>query len=335
MEYRKLGRTGIDVSVVGFGCGNVGGLMIRGEPAGQVRAAARAIELGINYFDTAPSYGDGQSERNLGRVLKELAANVSSNIYVGTKLRLRSQDMGDIKIGVIREVEESLNRMQRDSVDLIQLHNQVSAARNPDRDLLSVEDILGEVVQGFQALQAQGKVRFYGITGFGETEGLLRVVDSGVMYTVQSFYNLLNPSSGMPAPAGFDLEDFGGLIQHAEAQGTGVLVIRVLAAGALTGVLERHPVAAPSVAPMGTSDSYSQDLGRAQRLKFLVEQGYADSLAEAALRFPLGNSGVSTVLVGYSSMEHLEQSVRWMAKGPLPREAMAGLNGAWAQMAER
>lgn len=333
MEYRKLGRTGIEISEIGFGCGNVGGLMIRGEPADQVRAAARAVELGINYFDTASSYGNGQSERNLGRVLKELAANVTTDIYVGTKLRLRAQDMSNIKEGVIKAVEESLGRMQRERVDLIQLHNRVARTRNQDRELLSVEDILGEVVQGFQALQTQGKVRFYGITGFGETEALLRVVDSGAMYSVQSCYNLLNPTSGIPAPTEFDLQDFGGLIQHAEARAIGVLVIRVLAAGALTGVEDRHPVAAPSVAPMGTSESYSQDLERAQRLKFLLEEGYADNLVEAAIRFPLGNAGVSSVLVGYSSMEHLEQSVRWASKGPLPSEALAGLHDAWAQMA--
>ena len=81
MDYRPLGNTGIDVSEIGFGCGNVGGLMIRGEHGAQVQAVARAMELGINYFDTAPSYGDGQSETNLGRVLKELSADV----YVGTK----------------------------------------------------------------------------------------------------------------------------------------------------------------------------------------------------------------------------------------------------------
>ena len=76
MNYRQLGRTGMNVSEVGFGCGNVGGLMIRGDHGDQVKAVARAMELGINYFDTASQYGDGQSETNLGRVLKELSADV-------------------------------------------------------------------------------------------------------------------------------------------------------------------------------------------------------------------------------------------------------------------
>src|SRR6266550_7213761 len=84
MEKRKFGRTGLDVSLLGFGCGAVGGLMIKGSAADQERAVGRALELGINYFDTAQMYGNGESERNLGRVLKSLKPEV----YVGTKVRL-------------------------------------------------------------------------------------------------------------------------------------------------------------------------------------------------------------------------------------------------------
>ena len=193
-----------------------------------------------------------------------------------------------------------------------------------------MDDVLVQVVEGFQTLHAQGKIRFYGITGFGETEALLRVIDSGAIHSTQSCYNLINPSSGTPVEAGFDLQDFGQLIQHAENQGTGVLVIRVLAAGALTGVDERHPVAAAQVDPMGSSARYSEDLRRAKALGFLVGEGHVENLVEAALRFPLGNSGVSTVLVGYSNMEHLEQAVRWMDRGPLPSEALVQLPTIWS-----
>ena len=70
MQTRTLGRTGLEVSVLGFGCGAVGGLMVKGNAADQERAVARALELGINYFDTAAMYGNGESERNLGRVCK-------------------------------------------------------------------------------------------------------------------------------------------------------------------------------------------------------------------------------------------------------------------------
>src|SRR2546430_8713575 len=93
MEYRTLGKTGLRVSALGFGCGNVGGLIIREEPRTRVRAVRRAIEAGINYFDTAYMYGNGKSEQNLGQVLNELKPDV----YVGTKVRIRPDEMGDLR----------------------------------------------------------------------------------------------------------------------------------------------------------------------------------------------------------------------------------------------
>jgi aryl-alcohol dehydrogenase-like predicted oxidoreductase len=121
MEKRKLGRTGLDVSLLGFGCGAVGGLMVKGAAADQERAVARAIELGINYFDTAQMYGNGESERNLGRVLKSLKPDV----YVGTKVRLPPTERGRIGAAIAASLEASLKRLDRDSVDLFQFHNAI------------------------------------------------------------------------------------------------------------------------------------------------------------------------------------------------------------------
>ncbi len=116
----------------------------------------------------------------------------------------------------------------------------------------------------------------------------------------------------------------------AAANGMGVLVIRVLAAGALSGEVARHPVAVPSVAPIGSGRDYSQDQARAEGFRFLVQEAYTASLVEASLRFALSNPGVSSVLVGYSSMEHLEQAVQYASNGPLPPEALARLPEVWA-----
>lgn len=324
MNYRPLGGTGLNVSEIGFGCGNVGGLMIRGDHADQVRAVARAMELGINYFDTASSYGDGQSETNLGRVLKELAADV----YVGTKFRVTNHEPGQIKGNVIASVEASLARLQREQVDLIQLHNHVAA--QPEGGSVSPEEALGEVVAALAELRDQGKVRFWGMTAVGETPALHRVIDSGTLNTVQSVYNLVNPSAGVDAPDGFDMPDFGNLIGRCSDNGMGVLVIRVLAAGALSGVATRHPVAVPTVAPIGSGRDYDQDRSRAEGFRFLQQEGIVDNLVEASLRFALSNRGVSSVLVGYSSLEHLEQAVEYAERGPLPDEGLARLPQVWA-----
>ena len=324
MDYRPLGSTGINVSEIGFGCGNVGGLMIRGEHGEQVRAVARAMELGINYFDTASSYGDGVSETNLGRVLKELSAEV----YVGTKFRVTAHEPGRIRGNVIAAVEESLTRMQREQVDLIQMHNHVASVA--EGGSVSPEETLGEVVDALGELRDQGKVRFWGMTAVGETAALHRVIDGGTLNTIQSVYNLVNPSAGTSVLPGFDMSDYGNQIERAAANGMGVLVIRVLAAGALSGEAARHPVAVPTVAPIGSGRDYDQDRARGEGFRFLLEEGYTDSLVEAALRFALGNSGVSSVLVGYSSLEHLEQSVEYAARGPLAPEAIARLPEVWA-----
>ena len=299
MDYRPLGSTGLNVSEIGFGCGNVGGLMIRGEHGDQVKAVARAIELGINYFDTAPAYGDGQSETNLGRVLQELSADV----YVGTKFRVTTHEPGNIKDDVMTSVEKSLSRLQLEQVDLMQMHNHV--ASTAEGGSVAPEEALGEVLDALKELREQGKVRLWGMTAVGETGALHRIIDSGTLDAVQLVYNLVNPSAGVAVPPGFDMPDYGNLIERASGNDMGVLVIRVLAAGALSGEATRHSVAVPAVAPIGSGRDYSQDQARADSFRFLQQQGYVASLVEASLRFALGNPGVSSVLVGYSSLEHL------------------------------
>ena len=326
MNYRKFGNTGIEVSEIGFGCGDVGGLMVRGEHADQVRAVARAMELGINYFDTASRYGGGQSETNLGQVLKELSAEV----YVGTKYSLGEADPNDLKAGVIQSVEASLKRLGREQVDLIQLHDRISSQTDVSVRAITVSDVLGEVREALEVLKFQGKVRFYGMTGVGEPRGIHEVVASGLVSTVQTVYNLINASAGAAAPAGFDMPDYDRLIDLSAEKNVGVIVIRVLAAGALTGTSVRHPVAVQTVAPIGSGRDFQQDESRARQFAFIVNEGFASDMPEASIRFALSNPGVSTVLVGYSDLEHLEKSVQYAAKGPLPAEALARLPQAWS-----
>ena len=326
MNYRKFGNTGIEVSEIGFGCGDVGGLMVRGEHADQVRAVARAMELGINYFDTASRYGGGQSETNLGQVLKELSAEV----YVGTKYSLGEADPNDLKAGVIQSVEASLKRLGREQVDLIQLHDRISSQTDVSVRAITVSDVLGEVREALEVLKSQGKVRFYGMTGVGEPKGIYEAVAAGLVSTVQTVYNLINASAGAAAPAGFDMPDYERLIDLSAEKNVGVIVIRVLAAGALTGTSVRHPVAVQTVAPIGSGRDFQQDESRARQFAFIVNEGFASDMPEASIRFALSNPGVSTVLVGYSDLEHLEKSVQYAAKGPLLAEALARLPQAWS-----
>src|SRR6195952_6017703 len=108
MQLRKFGRTPMQLSILGFGCGAVGGFMVRGDPAEQERTVSRAIEAGVNYFDTAVQYGDGESETNLGRVLQKLKP---ANVVVGTKVRVPPGAFGRIADAVTMSLEGSLARL--------------------------------------------------------------------------------------------------------------------------------------------------------------------------------------------------------------------------------
>src|SRR5437764_10395490 len=171
MQTRKLGRTGLDVSVLTFGCGAVGGLMTRGAPADQQRAVARALAAGINHFDTAPSYGNGASEQNLGRVL----AALKPNVIVSSKVRLAAE-RPDIGAAVAASLDISLKRLKRDHVDVFQLHNVIGA---PDGQTVSADEVLGDVVPALMRAREQGKTRFIGFTAIGETTDLHRLIASG------------------------------------------------------------------------------------------------------------------------------------------------------------
>jgi len=148
METRVFGRTGMKLSVLGFGCGAVGGLMVRGDPRDQERTIVRAIDAGVNYFDTAVQYGDGKSEKNLGSVLQKLKP---ASVVVGTKVRLRSEDFGRISNAVTKSLEGSLSRLRLERVDIFHLHNAITVAGGGEA--LSVrqvrpEDALAAVQKG-------------------------------------------------------------------------------------------------------------------------------------------------------------------------------------------
>src|ERR1044071_7511069 len=115
MQLRVFGRTGLKLSVLGFGCGAVGGLMVRGDPADQERTIARALDAGVNYFDTAVQYGNGESEKNLGRVLARLKP---AHAIVATKVRRPSANFARIRETVTKSLEASLQRLGRDHVDI-------------------------------------------------------------------------------------------------------------------------------------------------------------------------------------------------------------------------
>ncbi len=236
MNFRELGNTGVLVSEIGFGCGGNAGLMVRGSPQQQREVIQRALELGINYFDQAPDYGDGVSETNLGRALKDLGAHP----YITTKVEVRAENLGDIAGHIVHSMDQSLKRLGMDYVDFLQVHNG-PVIRRPELSgrtytHLSVEDYLrpGGALEGLQRVQRGGKARFIGfITRGNDYPAVQQLIDTGAFNLINVSVNLLNPSAAMK-PAGMHIDhDYGGILGYAAARGVGAAVYSPLAGGFL------------------------------------------------------------------------------------------------------
>jgi aryl-alcohol dehydrogenase-like predicted oxidoreductase len=233
-------------------------------------------------------------------------------------------EFGRIDEAIRTSLEGSLARLRLDRVDILHLHNPIT--ENGGGPALSVRQVLDEVAPVFERLREQGKIRFLGITALGETAALHRVIDARVFDSAQVVYNMLNPSAAGALPARYPAQDYGRLFDATEAAGVGVVGIRVLAGGALSGSPARHPIAGPAPEPIGSAMSYDADIDRARRLMPLIEQGFAASLTEAATRFALSHPAMGTILVGMATPQQFEDALTAAEKGPLPQAALDRLS---------
>src|SRR6202012_79747 len=149
--------------------------------------------------------------------------------------------------------------------------------------------------------------------------------DSGAFGSAQVVYNMLNPSAAEALPKDYPAHDYGRLFDHTVKSGVGVVGIRVLAGGALSGSAERHRIASPPPEPIGSAMNYDADIERARRLMPLVKDGFAGSLTEAATRFALTHDAMGTILVGIATPEQFDGALAAVEKGPLPKAALQRL----------
>jgi L-glyceraldehyde 3-phosphate reductase len=207
------------------------------------------------------------------------------------------------------------------------LHTRISNERNlGKRFSLAPRNVIGEVVDGFKEMRDRGKVRYFGFSGLGDVEALHEVVDSGEFHSFQAYYNMLNPSAGHTVPPGFSALDYGRIIDRAAAKGMGAAVIRVLASGALTN--SPPDQGGSSGQTMSPGSDFSTDLKRAELVKSALG-GETASLAQAAIRFGLMKPEVSTVLVGFSNVSHVDEAAACSGAGALSQKAMAALRKLW------
>lgn len=314
IRQRSLGRSGQSISELGFGCGNQAGLLVRGEPAEQVHIIARAMELGITYFDTAAQYGNGLSEQNLGRALRELKPR---DILVGTKLQFGKADL-DSGRGRIRDLfEASLRRLGRERVDILFYHGRIVPDGTAADRSLGVSDMLGPLLDIFREFREEGRVRLLGFTGLGETASTLQVIRPDAYDVFHCYFSAVNPSAGFDISLRSGQQNLGGLIQRAVDAGMAPFAIRIMAAGALAGPVERHRLASREGAPLIAGVEYDADVEQAQRLRPLADE-LAISLPELAIRFALSKPEIPCSLIGISDVAQLEEAAHAASAGPLP-----------------
>lgn len=306
MQYTQLGRTGISVSRVAFGAGPVSGLLTGSDEAAQMATVRRAVQCGINWFDTAAGYGKGQSEIGLGRVLAALDPAPETPIHVATKVRIVFDTDETIVSQVTRGIEESLKRLQLPAVTLLQLHNGITNQRGDEPFSVSPDDVLSTngILEALNQVRERGLTRHIGLTGTGHPEALRQVIQSGAFETIQLPYNVLNPSAGLLMPADFGDRNYGNILEDCEHAKMGVFAIRVFAGGALLG---QPPSAHTLTTPFFPLALYERDAAQAKEISERL--GIRD-LTGYSLRFSLSHPAVHSAIIGFGTPEHVDSACR-------------------------
>ncbi len=308
MRYRKLGRTNLEVSEIGYGAWGIGGKQwLGGSDEESLRALRCAVELGLNFIDTALAYGDGHSERLVGRLLRE----TGNRIYVATKVPPKNR-LWPARPGIgieevfpydyiIRSTEESLRNLGVETIDLQQLH-----VWNPEW----IESDIWR--RAFEDLKRSGKVRFVGVSiNDHQPDSALELIRTGLIDTVQVIYNI------------FDQTPERNLFPLCREQNIGVIARVPFDEGSLTGTITETTCFDP--------DDFRAYYFRGDRKRQVAERVAAlrrdlaaveGTLPEIALHFCLSHPAVSTVIPGMRKVRHVEANCAVSDKGPLDEQVL-------------
>jgi aryl-alcohol dehydrogenase-like predicted oxidoreductase len=311
MRYRTFGRTGLEVSELGYGAWGIGKSLWKGADDDEsLRALRRAVELGVNFVDTALAYGDGHSEQLVGQVVRE----TSHPVYVATKVPPKNGEWPARDDAPVDEVfpgswierctERSLEHLGLETVDVQQLH--VWSDRWVGQ---------GDWLETVERLKAEGKIRFFGVSiNDHQPANALRLIGTGVVDTVQVIYNV------------FDQSPEDELFPAVEAANVGVIVRVPFDEGGLTGNVRPDSTFPPGdfrneyFAGERKAEVWERVQGITGELGIPVER-----LPEIALRFCLSAPAVSTVIAGMRSTRNVEANAAAVDAGPLSEDELAVL----------
>jgi len=277
MEYRVLGKTGLSVSTLSYGASPLGGAFGSIDEAEGVRTVHTAIDLGINYIDVSPYYGNTKAETVLGKALKEIPRDA---YYLATKVgRFGPGEFDYSAKRAIASVDESLKRLGVDYIDVIQCH---------DIEFTTPEQILNETLPALRRAQEQGKARFVGVTGLPLTN-FPAILDHTQLDTILSFchYTLFDTT-------------LADLIPYLQERKIGVINASPLSMGLLTnqGAPGWHPASAKIKEACAQAAAHCRRKGT--------------DIAQLAIQFSLANPDIATTLVGTSKPDKLKKNVKWL-----------------------
>lgn len=276
MKYRKLGKTGQDVSVLSFGASSLGSVFRNTDETESIQTVHAAIDAGINYIDVSPYYGLTKAETVLGKALKEIPRD---KYLLSTKAGRYGSDTFDFSHDrIIASVEESLNRLNVEEIDVLYLH---------DIEFVPAEMILEQAIPALQRLKESGKIRFSGICGLPLAlfETLIPRVD--VDCIISYCHYSLNDTSLL------------GLLPLLEEKGTGLVNASPLSMGLLStrGTPDWHPAGADIKAACLKAAQYCADQG-------------AD-IARLAVQFSTSNARIPTTLVSTANPANIQKNAAW------------------------
>ena len=313
MKIRRFGRTEFKISQLTFGGGWVGGLLIDPDKEIMHKALSLASEKGINWIDTAESYSEGKSEKNIGELLSSFS---NDTFQISTKARLDPNSSESIISQIDRKIDASLARLQRNFVELYQLHNRIQNVS--DKNNFSVKDILKKsgVADAMEKLKSDGRIKSIGITALGDIDAINEVVLSDCFDIAQIYYNLLNPSASFSTKGKWNDQNFSNLIKNCKSKDMGLMNIRIYAAGYLA-TEKRHGREIPIT--FGINET---ELNKRVEKINLIMRDIQGTKAQKALRYGLSNDDMSTIVIGLAEISHLEEALEGYELGSLDEEIL-------------
>ncbi len=291
MEYRQLGQSDLNVSVIGYGAWGIGGAPFwstEGED-NSIRSIEKSIDLGINFFDTAPVYGFGYSEELLGKVLK----SKRQDVIIATKcgLRWKKEDIKSIekistKESILEEIDLSLKRLQIDCIDLYQIHW-------PDENTP-----IGETMETLLEIQKAGKIRYIGVSNYSADQ-MQECLKYGQIVSLQPMYSMLERD--------VERENLPFCIENE----IGIICYSPLASGVLTGKYDENTRfkdwRGEGIIGNFTGEVFVSHIKKVKQIAEIALK-HEKTLAQLAINWLLHQKGVTTAIVGVKNPDQVEQN---------------------------